>query len=114
MNRSQRQRAENEVVFKERNDKVKKMAKSLQHDGLDADVILNFICECSNEDCRETVGLTLDEYESSRGTSRHFIIKPGHEQTDIERVVKYKGFSVVEKFEEPPETDGSLNATSSH
>jgi hypothetical protein len=112
MNRSQRQRAENEVVFKRRNDSVKRMAKDLQHNGLDADIALQFTCECSDENCRETVGLTVSQYESARGTDRQFIIKPGHEQTDIERVIAYEGFSIVEKFQKPPKTDGKSNNTS--
>ena len=111
MNHSQKQRAENEVVFKQRNDTVKAIAKDFQHNGLDANVILNFTCECSNENCRETVGLTVDQYETARGTGRHFIIMPGHEQTDIEKVVKHEGYSVVKKFEQPPPTDGKLNKT---
>jgi hypothetical protein len=112
MNRSQKQRAENEVVFKQRNNSVKQIAKDLQHDGLDADVVLNFTCECSDENCKETIGLTVKQYETARGNSRQFITKPGHVQKDIEKVVKYSGYSVVEKFEEPPATNGKLNKTS--
>lgn len=111
MNRSQKQRAENEVVFKMRNNSVSRIAKSFQHDGLDADVVLRFICECSDENCRDTVGLTVSQYESARGTSRHFIIKPGHEQPDMERVIKRAGYTIVEKFDNPPRTDGRLNRT---
>jgi len=87
------------------------MAKDLQHDGLDADVLLRFTCECSNENCKDTIGLTVSQYESSRHGSRQFIVKQGHAQKDIEKVVEYHGYSIVEKFAEPPPTDGTLNNT---
>lgn len=111
MTRSQKQRAENEAVFRRRNNLVKSMAKGLQHDGLDADIVLQFTCECSNENCIDTIGLTVAQYEACRGTIRQFIIKPGHEQGDIEKVIENEGFAIVEKFEEPPHTDGKLNNT---
>jgi hypothetical protein len=87
------------------------MAKRLQHDGLDPDTVLQFTCECSNEDCREAINLTVPQYESARSTSKQFIIKAGHEQTDLESIVKYDGYLIVQKFEEPPKTDGVLNDT---
>ncbi len=111
MNRQQQLRAQNEVVFKGRNNAVKRLAKDLQHSGLEADVVLKFTCECSNEMCRDTVGLTVAQYEAARGTSRQFIVVPGHEQPDIETIVRYDGYLVVEKLEQPPAGDGTLNKT---
>jgi hypothetical protein len=111
MNNFQNRRAENEVIFRNRNNAVKNIAKNLQHSGLNPDIILKFTCECSNETCRDTVGLTVPQYEAIRGGSRDFIIVPGHEQPDIEKIVKNGKYMVVEKFVEPPYTDGVLNKT---
>jgi hypothetical protein len=111
MTHSQKRRAENEVVFRQRNDAIKDLVKDLQDTNDPADVTVEFICECANEDCRETINLTIAEYEKARKNTRHFIIKPGHEQNDLEKVVQRDGFLLVEKFEEPPVTDGVLNVT---
>lgn len=114
MNNQQRRRAENEVVFRQRNDAMKNLAKEvLSHSKVE--LSLSFTCECSDEECRETILLTIKEYESLRHTNRDFIIKPGHEQKDIESVVWHDDvpseFSIVKKFIQPPPTDGTLNRT---
>ena len=111
MTSSQKRRAENEVVFKQRNDGVKQLAKLLIHDGPEEEIKLKIVCECSNEDCMETIPLTIAEYEQARRSKRDFILQTGHEQTDIERVVHRDGYTLVEKFVEPPATDGVLNKT---
>lgn len=115
MNNQQRRRAENEVVFRQRNDAVKNLAKEvLAHSKVE--LSLSFVCECSDENCEEKILLTVNEYESIRHTDRDFIIKPGHEQKDIEAVVWHDNhpeeFRVVKKFVQPPSTDGQLNRTS--
>jgi hypothetical protein len=110
MNRRQRRRAENEVVFKQRNDSVKELAKSVLAAARD-DLKLRFTCECANEDCHDWIEMSVSEYELVRGSSREFIIKPGHEQLDIERVVRHNGYNIVEKLEPPPPTGGNLNQT---
>jgi hypothetical protein len=110
MTQHEKRRAENEVVFKERNDAVKNLAKVVLAATRD-DFKLKFCCECANEDCREMIEMKVGDYERVRGSSREFIIKPGHEQPDIERVVRHHGYNVVEKFEQPPPTNGKLNQT---
>src|SRR5688500_9381885 len=60
-----------------------------------------YFCECSRTDCRDMLRLQPDEYESVRAESRRFVIAPGHEYTEVERVIDDRGrFAVVEKFEE--------------
>ncbi len=111
MNNSQRRRVENEVIFRERNDAIKEMAKELLANDNKTDMRLQFVCECADENCRETIELSISEYEAARGNDQEFIIKPGHEQSDVEKVVKRDGHFVVEKFFTPPPTDGHLNQT---
>jgi hypothetical protein len=38
----------------------------------------DFTCECGAHDCRETVSLTLAEFESSR-TAGRTVLAPGHQ-----------------------------------
>jgi hypothetical protein len=74
MNNSQKRRAENEVIFKQRNDTIKELAKAVLDRDSRLELAIKFTCECSNEDCRETVELTIDQYEQARKGSRRFII----------------------------------------
>jgi hypothetical protein len=57
-----------------------------------------FICECGAADCHEPVQLTLAEYEAVRANPTHFAVRPGHELTEIEKVVLERDrYSVVRK-----------------
>ena len=61
----------------------------------------SFICECGNRDCSEMVSVSLDEYASVRADARHFLLVPGHELPEFERVIGDDvRYAVVEKFEE--------------
>jgi hypothetical protein len=61
----------------------------------------SYYCECSRTDCRDRLDLTLEEYDAVRGDSRHFLIAPGHEYTEVESVVEDHGrYVVVEKIDE--------------
>ena len=58
-----------------------------------------FICECSDNACAESLDLTAEEYMTVRASGTHFVVKPGHQQAGIERVVDGNGrFLVVEKI----------------
>ena len=59
-----------------------------------------FVCECSNEDCAETVELSLDEYRMIRSSVNLFVINPGHECLEVDRIVEARdGVTLVEKTE---------------
>ena len=111
MTEAQKRRAENEVVFKLRNNAMKNVAKMVVPTERNNDLPLNFVCECSNESCTEKIQLTIDQYDSARVSNRYFIVRPGHEQLDLESVKLHGEFYVVEKYEDPPQTDGVLNNT---
>lgn len=111
MNYSQKRRAENEVVFKQRNDAIKNIAIKLMAGHDKVDLALQLTCECSDEDCRARISMPISKYENVRMNAREFIIKLGHEHKDIEKVVHHDGYAIVEKFEKPPKTDGKLNST---
>jgi hypothetical protein len=111
MTKSQLLRAENEMIFKMRNDKASTLASDIL-DGSSKDTyMLNFICECSDEHCTSKIEMTLSQYQKVRSSPAKFIVQAGHEQTDIERIVQREPFNVVEKFKTPPLSDGRLNQT---
>ena len=57
-----------------------------------------FLCECSNDDCTSTLELRWDEYRDIRAHDDRFVIRPGHETAEIDRVVEeHDGFVIVEK-----------------
>jgi hypothetical protein len=65
------------------------------------DAPAGYRCECARLGCTELVELTPREYESVRADSRHFVVLPGHEIADAERVVERQdGYLVVEKIDE--------------
>ena len=64
--------------------------------------VMNFVvCECGRADCREQVSITAAEYEAVRSESTTFIVVPGHEEPDVEHVVKETDrYLVVDKHGE--------------
>lgn len=58
-----------------------------------------FLCECGEPDCEETIAVTQNEYEAIRANPRRFFMLPGHEQTDVEKIVEHRdSYVVTEKF----------------
>jgi hypothetical protein len=114
--------AENEVYFRQRNkgaiddlSEMKDTAKSEDQESIledTGDDDLLFYCECANEDCHERIELTINEYEKHHKSPSRFIVKTGHNQPEIERIVAEGGtFVVVEKYIEPPQHVDKLNPT---
>ena len=58
-----------------------------------------FVCECALIGCNELIEMTLADYEANRGNSERFVIFPGHDVPDAERVVAEtdEGAVIVEK-----------------
>ena len=109
MTKSQQQRAENELIFKARNNQSSHLAEQVLDQTDAAEIPLRFICECSNEHCQERIEVTLADYQAIRHHPKRFVLVPGHEQTDIEEIVATDGYMVVEKYYVPPVTHGRLN-----
>ncbi len=112
---------ENEVVFRKANEQVQKSLAKLKamavQDGHrtlvpDGSMELHFCCECSDENCRERIVMSLDAYRSVHNDRSYFIVLPGHETVAIEKVIaKSAKYSVVEKFITPSEKATTLNTT---
>jgi hypothetical protein len=87
---------ENEKLFREVNERVAGMEAGFSG----ADPV--WVCECGDETCFEKVSVPIDEYQRIRSHEDWFVIVPGHEKVDVERIVSEDGgFYVVEKFQLP-------------
>jgi hypothetical protein len=88
---TKRRLAHNEQLFREVNDAREDAAP-------DEATELTLVCECSDRSCTGRITLRVAEYERVRGSERRFIVLPGHEIPELERVVEDRGtFEVVEK-----------------
>jgi hypothetical protein len=87
-------RATTEALFRDVNERIAESAERFDATGTD------FVCECADPNCTHRVSASLVEYEEVREDPATFLVVPGHEQTDIERVVSDRGrFRIVEKIQ---------------
>ena len=57
------------------------------------------VCECADTSCAESLEITEAEYEAVRADGTRFVVVPGHELPDFERVVQANDrFLVVQKL----------------
>ena len=88
--------AHNETLFREVNERIEAGQWPTDRGEPAA-----FRCECGNLRCNMLVELTLAEYEHVRASPTHFVLVPGHEIAEVERVVEREaGYVVVEKVGE--------------
>ena len=88
-------RARTEALFRDVNERIAESAQRFEADST------QFVCECSDANCTHRLEVTLAEYEEVRADGATFMLVPGHEHTDIERVVgEGPRFNVVEKMQE--------------
>jgi hypothetical protein len=85
----------NEALFREVNEQVESLNRRFSAAVEDA---IDIVCECADLACIERITVPLTTYERVRSESTLFLVKPGHEQGDIEDVVaETAGFNVVRK-----------------
>jgi hypothetical protein len=87
-------RARTEALFRDMNERIAESAERFDADSTE------FVCECSDLSCTNRVSVSLVEYEDVRAEPTTFLVVPGHEQEDIERVVSDRGrYRIVEKVQ---------------
>ncbi len=92
----ERKAAHNQSLMREVNERIVEVATAPAAGGED---LVDFLCECYDAECIETLSLPVAEYEAVRENSRRFPVKPGHVLPDVERVVDENGtYIVVEKI----------------
>jgi hypothetical protein len=61
-------------------------------------VLNRVFCECGRLECSEHVPMTAEEYDGVRASSTTFVVAPGHELPDVERIVATtERYRIVEK-----------------
>jgi hypothetical protein len=82
--------ARNQALWREVNERIKAVAETSEH--------MEFLCECADLDCTETLNLTVAEYERIRSSPVRFPVAIGHDFPDFENVVEENGrYAVVQK-----------------
>jgi hypothetical protein len=96
--------ARSRLVLRAVNDRIAELAGQWTKTGVGL-----FVCECSDQACAEALEITAPEYERIRADESHFVVLPGHEQPESERVVERSGRFVLVAN---PESDGARAAGS--
>ena len=97
MDARQARAVRNEALFREVNERIKEIGRSL---GVEDEA--EFVCECGDDGCTTAIIVRMSEYEDVRSHPARFAVVPGHEQTDVEWVVKKnERFAIVEKYPGP-------------
>lgn len=114
-------RANNQVVFRGRNEKINKnireyneTAKMLDQHPVDManNESLFFYCECSDESCDERIQATFVEYEKHHKKRDTFIVMPDHVVPEIEDTIhKNQRYWVVKKHDYPLQDTTKLGIT---
>ena len=87
--------ARNETIFREVNERIEEISVDAAAKNLE------FVCECGNRGCVETIRLTHGEYEALRADPVLFGILPGHEIPEVEVVVaEHERYLTVRKLQE--------------
>ena len=82
-----------QAAFREVNEQIAKLTDSLASTSHRL-----FVCECVDAECAESLEITEAEYEAVRSEGTRFVIVPGHQLPEVERVVSgNERFLVVEK-----------------
>jgi hypothetical protein len=91
---------ENEVLFREVNEKIDELDRTFSATPSSAQ---SFLCECGRRDCTARVTLTPEQYAAVREDPARFVVVPGHEAEDVETVVdEGDGYFVIQKREGEP------------
>lgn len=119
----ERKQIENEMLFRRANEKVgtdldeldaQHVADGNPHLVRNDDILLNFKCECSDENCQVRVPMKLSHYRKLHIDRSTFIIRPNHEVKPIEKVIEVTDtYSVVKKnnVTREPRLDADFNQT---
>jgi hypothetical protein len=88
----------NEAMFRSVNLEVERVSEEL---GGGPDDRLEILCECGEDSCGATLDVGRAEYDDAHKQPDRFMVAPGHEDEQIEHVVKRTpDYLIVDKFGE--------------
>jgi hypothetical protein len=89
--------ARNQAVARDANETIEDVAAAWDPP---ADPI-EIRCECARADCRETLRVSIAEYEAVRDDPRQFLVVPEHIDERIDRLLGYvRSYALLEKVGE--------------
>ena len=97
---SPRRARENEEIMEALNRRIEESLERIrEEDDLDRDAPIAFFCECSDLGCRDRVHLEPGRFDGIHLDPEQFVVAPGHERIDVERVVDQEGdYLIVRKI----------------
>jgi hypothetical protein len=98
--------AKNEALLREVNERIEEIGERLQV--LPEDEALDFRCECGRAECDSSVSMPVATYRRVRSDNDRFVLVPGHEDLEIERVVERADRYVV--VDKRPEAEPYVGA----
>jgi hypothetical protein len=85
--------AKTESRFRDVNERI---AESAERVGANE---VALVCECDDPECGTQIEASLDDYEDTRADGASFLVAPGHEHPEHERVLRTRpGYRIVEKL----------------
>ena len=86
--------ARNEAFFRAVNEGIAEASERFESDEAE------FLCECGDADCTHRIEVPLDEYENVRSHPTRFLVKPGHDLSEVEEVVhRRRRYAIVDKVD---------------
>ena len=93
MTLSEERLAKNEILFRSVNERLDDLAEAIPWQKS-----TDYLCECSDTACIESIELRKDEYEHARSRPTVFFVVPGHERPALEKVIEeHERYLLVEK-----------------
>jgi hypothetical protein len=80
--RREQRLSENEALFRAVNERIEQAAL-----GEAGEQRFEIFCECANLDCLERIEISRSTYEQARAEPDLFIVRPGHEQPTVEKLI---------------------------
>jgi hypothetical protein len=112
------QKARNEGLIREVNERIERVDRDASEAGwVPEGGRFEFLCECGRGEgaCEATIEMTIEEYEHVREQDDRFAVHPGHADERLERVIERNDrFALVDKrpSAEPLVDDDPRGATS--
>ena len=92
-----RRKVRNEVLSRGINEKIESLVEQGEPAPVDAQIV-DFFCECAATECTERIRLSVGTYGQIHERRDDFVVRPGHQARDVERVVESEaGYLVVRK-----------------
>jgi hypothetical protein len=99
-----------EAFLRDVNDRIEEVSQAFSKGDEDPGAAAaEFLCECGDGQCRESLRMTVSEYESIRRDRALLIVFPKHEDEDVDEVVaRFEHYVVIRKhIEEAAVAEGT-------